>query len=371
MKQLLLLLSIFWCFSLQAQTVARVYEIQGNAFVFGARKSSKQLFQGSKINDYSEVMVEDGSALTLITDEGDKLYVNGGSLLSFYQGMPELKTGAVWVESSRKRLAGRWYTVNSIARYGEGQFIVYYDNVKAKTQLLVFSGDVYLSNTLEPNLIIDVPGGHFSVVDQSYENGLPRAPTKVGAESYHKFKNLFAGFSGLKEMNMQQLLASTGSVKHNLPREIASVNDQFPRQGNAQASKRKPVRIKTVIKHRKPASTGMKPKSLKHKKSSVPVYFHGFPKNIQNKSSSKKSVAQTKVKVAKSVVGPEEKRANPLLGRAPASLEKVKLLREIEGNTPFESSLKEATNATPRHPKEVDSLIDELKSFKQDYRKNY
>ena len=56
--------------------------------------------------------------------------------------------------------------------------------------MLTFS-DMLLKAGIEPNIIVDVPAGHFSFVKHQYEKGLPRRATRVGLTSYKSIKNIF------------------------------------------------------------------------------------------------------------------------------------------------------------------------------------
>jgi hypothetical protein len=363
-----------------AKTVARVIEVDGNAFMIDSKKSTKTLQYGSKISDLSEVMVEDGSILSLVNDNGSILHVTGGSLLKFYNGISEIKSGQVWVISKGAMGNGVFHTSNSIVNYGEGQFIYSFDNVSGKTQVLALTGNLRISNALEPNLKITVPAGHFSLVDQKYENGLPRTATKVGLSSYKNFKNLFVGFNSLRHSKIDQLWASPR--KPTKGRKIASVNDQFSAEKSL--SRGKIIKFTTYKKsERHPASAGASPlnyykkikkqqaKKYKKVKNNIvaPVYYYGFHFKQEMPVAKKPRMQKLTPIVKESYYKVPSSKFAPK--RTPASVKPSGLIQDLKTNTSFEKSFMKNANSNQRHTGEVNSLIDELKSYKQEFKKNY
>lgn len=325
-------------FSAFATPVARVIEVSGNAFVFTEGFAAKTLKYGDKIQDISEIMVEDESLLSLVTDRGHIIYLTGGSLIKFANSVTELKNGQVWVKAEGNLSQGMFFTGNSIVNYNEGEFIYSFDNNSGKSQLLVLTGETKFSNKVEPSLKIDVSSGHFSFVEQKFEKSLPRTPTKVGLESFKTFRNLFVGFKTMESTELDQMWG----VAPKQERAIASVNDQFARN----KTRGRIIKVKTVGQARVPASNGPAEyyKNLKTQKvkkvittKNAPVAYYGFSKT-----------------------SPEV--------RVPASVEKVVVPKYKNG---FEKSLEKSLDSNPRHSSEVNSLIDELKSYKQDYKKQY
>ena len=195
MKLGLLVLLIFMTQITHAKIVARVLDVKGNAFSFYGKKAVT-LKYGSKLSDLSEVMVEDGSTLSLVNAKGHIFHVNGGSLVKLFDGIVELKNGHIWVQSNNKQ-RGLINTSNSVGVFNEGEFIYSFDNISGKTQLLVLTGEVKFSNAIEPELQTNIASGYFSLIDPKYENGIPRGATKVGLQSYKEMKSVFAHFDKL------------------------------------------------------------------------------------------------------------------------------------------------------------------------------
>ena len=114
MKYLILLNCLLFSMSSYSKIVARVIHVSGSAFSFYEKKADG-LKYGSKIKDLSEVMVEDGAALSVVNPNGDVFHINGGSLVKFYEGIVELKKGHIWVKSKSKK-RGLFNTPNSVKR---------------------------------------------------------------------------------------------------------------------------------------------------------------------------------------------------------------------------------------------------------------
>ncbi len=368
--------------NVMAAPVARVIEVSGKAFVFAKKTPAKSLKYGDKISDMSDIMVEDDAILSLATERGHILHLTGGSLLKFSNSIVEVKNGKVWFVSKGDLSQGAAYTGNSIVTYNEGEFIYSFDNVLGKTQLLVLTGDAKFSNRVEPGLKINVPAGHFSIVEQKFEKSLPRTPLKVGLKSYKGFKQIFANFKTIDENKLDHLWGSPLTTK----RSIASVEDQFSRDEKVAAPKKptkrgRIVTIRRSSKARVPASAGPADyyKSFKksntavkvkkaiskkrRKKKNSTIKFYGFQKPVAKVSAKKISAKKSSVvKTAPTVYGAKTKLANK---RVPASFNR------IEKESLFEKSFKEGLRENPRHSTEVNSLIEELKSYKQDYKKQY
>tara|TARA_Y100000768_G_scaffold16170_1_gene11283 strand:- start:2305 stop:3360 length:1056 start_codon:yes stop_codon:yes gene_type:complete len=346
-----------------AKTVAWVTEVNGNAFVVSEQKAPTSLRLGSQIEDLSKVMVEDGSSLSLINHHGHEFYIPSGTYVKFFNGITELINGHVWVISKEKKYLGEMHTANGTVKFDQGQFILSYDNVTGKTQMMSLIGTHKLANNYEIDLLIDVPAGHFSFVDAEYEHSLPRKPTRVGEKSHSKFKSVFASFDHLRDSDVHEM---HWAPKKKKLRSIASVDDQFSLHHK---SRGKIIKIKTYKSQRSPASipSPMQDYSQMRKKKKVANYpvktkneakitFHGFE--------FKQDVPEVIIKAATLPV---------TVKRAPASIQKTELIKELSRSpqSVFEESLQEKIQEEKKHPEEVNKLIDELKTFSQDYNKNY
>lgn len=369
MKLLIVTVSLFiLSFSSFAKDQGFVSGIEGNAFVFYGKSQAKMLRYGSKIKDFAEVMVEDGSYVSMTNAEGQTYHLAGGTQVKMLGNLVELKAGKMWFFSNSDKKITTIKSANSQASVKKGQFVLSFDSVKDKTQLLVLSGQVYFSNSLEPDLGVEVSPSYFSFVDMKYNDGLPRRPTRVGLKSYQKLKLSFNGIDEIENSSFEVLFG--GQSKKS--RSIASVTEKKNQPNLKKKSPKKKGRVifysaARKVEQRSPSSVGSamnyymnmeKPKKVVPVQSKKVAKVRVFSATINNKQvmspSPKKKVVNT-VKLKNS--------------RMPASVQTNSLIQEL--NSSFEKSLKIIEVKDQRHPEEVNSLIDDLKSYGQDYRKEY
>lgn len=354
--------------------VARVVGVKGNAFAFEADGSSKRLAFGGRIRDMAEVMVDDGSYVSVLDGEGNEHHLSGGTYAKFYNKLLEIKNGSVWtVVQGRQAMVN---TVNSVVKGQRGQFIVSVDNGEPKTQVLTVTGQSRLSSALEPRLSIGVPAGHFSFIDRNYESGLPRAPTRVGLKSYKSVKKLFANVKGLEKKDFEKsFFVPSAPARERAPkRSVASV-----------APKSKKGRVIYIKTHGKRAPASVQ----KSSSASAMEYYQSLggesEKGGNKKTSRKKKINGPRAKIryfgfspskqeSAKVDAPQARAKGPAKEKAgkrkPASAGGAqRLVNDI--NSAFEESLNTKVESNKRHPDEVNQLIDELKSFKRDYSKHY
>ncbi len=359
--RLTLFIALLFTVSAQADIVARVLEANGNSFAFDSQGKSKQLKFGGRIQDLSEIMVDDSGSLSLLDSSGNVHHLAGGAYVKFFNRMLEVKNGQVWTVIKEKRPA-LINTVNAIVTARSGQVVVSVDNSDLKTQALSLTGSATLASSIEPQLSINIPAGHFSFIDNAYEGGLPRAATRVGLRSYQKMKT---AFSKVKELDAKGIERSFG--KHEkISRKIASA---LPVEVERKKHKKKGKVIYLKSASRRPASSEKKvsvskyyqsvkkssrPKAAAPKLSKAEVRLHGFDFSSRPKSVTKE--------LPKKEVGRKA-------ARVPASIAPANIVSDI--NSAFEKSLKSKVDTNRKHSTEVNQLIDELNSFKKDYSKHY
>lgn len=350
-----------------AKTVARVLYVKGNAFHFTNGKT-KTLKYSDKIADLEDIMVEDDSALSLVNSTGHIFHINGGSLVKFFNGNLELKNGNIWVDSQNASYTVGLNTSNSIVRLKNGQYIYSFNNDTGKTQFLTLMGDAEISNALDPSLKLKVGAGFFSLVDKNYNNGLPRRATRIGKTSYQNMKGLFSDFDSIRKQKIQIF---EPELTKSVSRNIASVD-----KAHSKSKKGKIISITTYGASRVPASSGSSPmnyyKELKQNEKNLrkplrtgkiaKINYHGFVEKQETKKSTG-SIVKIKSMTSKKRVKKDTK-------RLPASIEKNHLINELK-KSDFLKSLEQSEKVDKRHPDEVNNLIDELKTYKQDFKKNY
>lgn len=307
-----------------SKPVAQVTEISGAVFVVKPDGKTGTLKVNDHLEDKSEVMVEEGSSLTL-NDYYDATYhLTGGTHLKFFDRSAQLKRGKTWIQGMNGRFPLAVTTANGHAHFWKSEFIVTFDQATSRSQFLVVNGDVEVSNVLDRELKYTVPAGTFSLVDPEIENGLPRAPTKVGLASLN---------SALGEFKKLPHALKPESPS----RGIASVEESSSKKGE----------IIFIKSNRLPASVSggahsyFKKKAKKASTTAAPIRYLG---------------------TSWKPLGPVKQAP-----RVPASVSPVVIsspkTTSLDLNTEFSDSLKKKEAEQPKFPKELDSLILELKSY--------
>lgn len=321
----LLLLSL--PFSLWAKPVGMVTQITGKVFVTSEEGKTTTVRLHQTIDDKSEILVPTDAALTLNDYYDGTFHLTGGSHLKLSDKSVNLKTGKVWVQSMNSRHPLVLTTANGKVSYLKGEFIAIYDNPSERSQILVVDGEVDVTNILDSEMKFSIPAGSFTVVDTQIENGVPRAPTKVGHES---LRSALAEFKSLPV----ETTASEG-------RSIASVPEK-------EVPKKK-GEIIFIKSHRLPASVST-PKGL----------------NKSGKAQAVERLNPVPIKIYGTSWKENEARVAP---RTPASIQVTapSLPKNngynVQNHPEFNDSLKTEETRQPKFSKELESLIRDLKSF--------
>ncbi len=398
--------------------VIKVDKVVGTVFVLEGGKT-RILQAGEQLYDMAEIITgEDG--LVSYRDYFDhKFHMSRSCHVKTMNRITEIKGGYLWVQSLNTKSDFSIQTSNVEAKYSKGEFIISLDNSNGKTQLLVVDGTVGFSNLLEPDLKIDVGTGHFSFVDLHHEEGIPRNQTLIGFGSFKKVISLFPGvqtlersllpakndsrFATVKKQNDSQpirKIASTTTSATDEKRGVVTIlrKDRFKLSdplnvGSLYSKKIKRLRAKRIEKR----------PQFYDKKSGVKVKIFGMAgaKSVLKPISrdffavGSRHIAPVKVVPARGIASvitkqpvkkapqgvirkivppaPVKRSTSTLMHelsrvRAPASVSSS--VGEASGNL-FEKSLKKEYSKQKRHPQEMNSLIDELKNYKQDYNKKY
>lgn len=316
-----------------AKPVAQVVEVTGQVFAVTFEGQTKTLNLNDHIEEKSEIMVGEGGSITL-NDYYDATYhMIEGSHLKFFNKSVQLKKGKTWIQSLNARHPLVLTTANGHVDFWKGEFITTFDRKTSKTQVLVVNGDVEVSNVLDKNMKYAVSAGAFSTIDPETENGHPRSPTKVGLSSLH---DALAEFKSIPEKmrdevpsrNIASVRETTAPVTkgHIIFMSNGSVKDRIPASiaGGAHSY------LKYKIGHKKLATTV------------APIHFYGIRQKI---------VAD-------------------IVPRQPASVKATKMIilpkkigSELNIDSDFSESLRIEKASQPNHSKELESLIQDLKSY--------
>jgi hypothetical protein len=389
MKQLLILSFILSASFANAKTVARVLGVEGNSFNFMSSKKAKQLIYGSKIEDASVVMVEDGATLSIKDEAGRVYHLGGGTQVKLFSKLIEVQKGYIWV-SSKLNSIGTISSANAVVKYTQGQFIFNFDNYRSKSQVMALTGNVQLSNSVEPELLVEIPAGHFSFIDNKIDEGMPRGATRVGLTSYKSFKSVFDNNERIQHKSFDRAFEQEQSVPK---RAIASVTPKVTKGKIlyfGKESKRIPASASpNAMSYYKSVTT---PKKVVKKVKKVKIRVFGLEDEVS------RGVASSTPESVKDSVSPSKSEGGSFFKRRQ---ERMKLKEELElmkqkkiaakfeaqeaakrrkpssvnpyaaKATAFEQSLKESESENTRHTNERSSLIDELKSYNKAYKKQY
>jgi hypothetical protein len=298
-----------------AKPVAQVTEVTGSVFVVSPEGKTSTLRVNQHIDDKSEIMVSSGGSITL-NDYYDATYhLIAGSHLKFFDQSVQLKKGKAWVQSTTSRHPLALTTANGHVAYSKSEFIATFDQMTNRSQVLVVNGEVEFSNVLDRNMNYTVGAGTFSLIEPEIEHGIPRAPTKVGLQSLNV---ALAEFKQLPET----------ITDYKPSRGIASVEEAPVKKG----------KIIFITSNRSPASVETQ-KTKKVSKSDfqpVPIKFYGVNNSQRNPASVVPMWNPTATKTGH--VATQE-------------------------DPQFADSLKKHESEQPKYSKELQNLIDDLKSY--------
>lgn len=370
-----------------------VTEVRGNAFVLQNGKTAL-LKSGDTLTDFSEIVTEVGSQVTFSDYSDHSFFLAGSGQIKILNKLIELSRGYLWIQSHANHSGHRIQTANATIEYKRGESIISFDHYVGKTQLLVIKGKVGLENVLQKGTGVVVHDGKFSFVDDDYNNGIPRKPTNIGFASFKKVTSLFEGVEPvIKDDQINDF-----KNKSSRSRALASINEQtsFDVKLDKEAAQAGQGRIIYLTKQKKFVKNSVNLDKLykeelrlaskrpvkkwapnRTSKSKVQVHIYGLKGSLKTNMKSKRLPASVNNKSKKNYQEIEEvisiKSALKNSGRkksrrTPASLNrKVK----IKTNDNFESSLVDEYKQQLRHSGEVNSLIDDLKTYDQDYKKEY
>jgi hypothetical protein len=379
-------------YSAPSSVMAVVSGLKGQAF-YSIGGKTLPLKTGMHLSSQTEIFTEVGAQVS-INDYYDHIYhLSGGGHMIVHRNLIELKEGYLWVKSlAYDELKGplRVNTANAIAENATGEGIISYDSYSGKTQILTVKGNFIFRNSLNEFQNIGLTEGQFSFIQNDHENGSPRRPTPIGYASYQKVTSLFSDVEAIDKtaMQKQRTYPTTSPVKKAVTKRFpaskkpskvdpfakvlgeVSSNPETTKAGHTTIIKlRSPASIKKnsdnllnyyqkkVKKLATPAPKKKWKRTYKQKKSSVPVVIYGASTSRRSKQRYPASIAPS-----------QATRPSVTKSRTPASV--GRMLPEVKAS-PFESALGRQYKKQMRHEKQVNDLIDQLKSIDMDYKKDY
>ncbi len=371
-----LLAMIFCILSARANAypVVLIQKIEGRAFQYEKDGSTKILKAGDSLEDFSELLTEEGSQVTLVDQHDHRIHLSGSSHVSFLKQLLDLKRGYAWIQTIKGSEPFNIQTANSRVEMKNGEAIVSFDQQMGKTQVLSIEGTIVLENSHFPGNFVALSDGHFSYVQKEYDNGLPRKPTQIGFDS---FKKVTAFFKGIEPQHGREHLwrkdesakpIMSGEAAGRLPAS-ASVNTQ-PLTASVDGESGIVLR-----KYKKSVTSQWNPDQVHEQV----LTSHQFKKPVVKKSPYSKA-SGVSVKVFKSGTVKNQAKVSAHSGksavRAPASINSSQAVRlnpqiEVKNNGSFENSLIDQYKHQMRHETEVNRLIEDLRNYDQDYQIGY
>lgn len=376
----LMLISIFNCSVVLGETTpeARVDYVMGRAFLRTSDGQTRELRKGDHIYHLSEINTEEGSLIGVSNFHDQQFSLAGSGYIKFFHNILELRAGYLWIESiSSKNTEYSVQTPNAKVTYEKGKSILSYDQYGEKTQILTTQGRFDFMNIFENHLSISVSTGEFSFISKDYEDGMPRRPTPAGKSTFMKITGLFKG-----KPQSQRYTGKDSS--YTLVNQKRSVFGARAPSSGAQKNKGQ-----IIYAHSKKLKYGTKEQKLmdiynrglsslrkiqsdanKAKKKFFPDYKKKSKVAVRvfgaRKSYSKKSTAPSKklLNMFKST------KKHKMKKRMPASVSDLNGEVKIKESS-FESSLIKEYKKQLRHTDEVNHLIQDLKSYDQDYKQAY
>jgi hypothetical protein len=347
----LLLPSLAW-----SKPVARVIAVKGNVFLMNEAGSSELVVTQQHLEDFSDLLVEDGAEITL-TDMYEHIYhLSGGTHIKLLDRVIELRSGNIWLQNAHSTASMQVQTSNAVGEFQKGEFIVTYIPTTSKTSLLVLNGEAKFSNSAEEELFQNVASAQFSFIDPEYENGSPRTPTAIGYESFHQIVSLFTvkpQTAGIEKFYSNS--TPEKNVTTEVKREVASV------PGKVELKKTIFIPLKTEIKR---DIASVKPAPANDEALS-------YYKKIQTK---KKPIMITPV----TVYGRSVSTFSPKVKSLKKTTKPARTTASYPDNTPsrveddeFAKSFRQNSQKQSKHTNEVNRLIDELESYSNQYRKKF
>lgn len=336
LKSSFLIVVISFVTEVWSKPVAQVTEVKGQVFVVSSDGKTKTVKMNDHLEEQDEVMVGEEGTVTL-NDYFDATYhLIEGAHIKFFNKSVQLKKGKTWIQSLNSKHPLVLTTANGHVDYWKGEFITFFDPATSKTQVLVVNGEVEISHVLDKNMKYTVNAGSFSLIDPDVENGIPRAPTKVGLNSLN---SAMAEFKALPETLQDKAVVTP-------KRAIASVEPAAKevKKGeiiflrNGKSSDRQPASASAHHYYTKKVSM------MKGKGSGSPIHFYGFASLALEL---KKEVPRNPASVPKKTVIDAPKKASPV----------------TTIDSEFSQSLRMEQASQPKHTKELDSLIHDLKSY--------
>lgn len=215
----------------KAVQFGRIVDLKGSGFISYEGKT-REMKKGEIIEVGAEIVIEHRGQVSFTDNADHRFHLGNESSVRVTSNTVELRSGDLWFQSLNKNDDYKVKTVNAIVNYQGGEGIITYNSGKGKTQLMVINGVMKMANLHSPELALSIAEGHFSFIDNAYDEGAPRDPTPVGEKTYGQLVTLFNNI-GPMDKNSATIFKDhdrgehTASTHHsNASRAVASVDSK-------------------------------------------------------------------------------------------------------------------------------------------------
>ena len=350
---------------------AVISSVKGNVFLLTG-DSMKKLNTGDFLYEFDELFTEIGAMATIQDYYDNQFHLSGSGHIRVMIRLIELKSGYLWTQNlEAKKETFQIQTINAAVKYSSGEFVVSYDGENSKTQVLSIKGTHELTNLENRFMSTSVSSGYFSFISEKYESGNPRLPTEIGGSAYASILNLFEDVKPLNSESTKEFMASSPNKKsghYKTARVPASSSVSARSEGEITI-----IRAPKVDEKRSKMLKNMyQSKVSELKKASRPK-----PKKFSIQYDKKTSVSLKVYRASKNrkpassgVNSNEDPRKEFSSVRKPASIRELNPQVKVKKSA-FEKSLLKQYKVQMRHSKEINSLINDLKSIDNDYDEAY
>ncbi|GEM_PF-2069292 len=365
----------FFCGQASAKPLVLVSKLTGNAFsVFN--DATKQLREGDYLDDFSTVMTEEGATISLSDFHDHKYHLAGSGMIKMYNGILEVLRGYVLIQSfgTDAGVNYRLQTSNAISTYTHGDAVISFDPLAGRTELLVLNGKFEFKNSIHDDLGVTLQRSEFSFVDNNYDKGIPRLPTRIGEKSYGQISSMFSKF-----LSDEYKYAQTKNVREeSIFRGVASVSS-----ADGVSAKESGATAGGKIIYRRPYERKQFDLDSYYSKKVTKIDSDRINQKFRPEYSVKTGVAvkiygNTSRSIASIPSSKKIAKERSFVQRKPASIlinPQVTISQDATtinvAPNAFQNGLMKAYTEQMRHENEVNSLIDELSSYKNSYQKNY
>lgn len=310
--------------------VGKVHAVKGESFL-SVNGKTETLRKDMDIADGAKVVVSDDAQVTIGDFYDRRYHLAGGSQLVLGKQSAILQKGKVWTQAVKPDHTTQLSTANLLITASKSEFVVTYDAASQTGQLSVINGSVDVASPIEPSFKQTIEAGQFTSARPDANDGFPRSPTVLSYDSMIKTVALFPGVKPLDEAIARAHAAQTS-------RGIASVGTE------AASVKPKILVIKTYMSaDRAPASVN----------GSAQKYF------VQKTKSAPTGLHTAKVRV----IGYQAVKIHSARNPASSVLVKPQGVQKSVKPSEFLKSFELHQQNQPAHSKEVQRLIDDLKSY--------